>query len=279
MPHWHWADEHVSQMLNTTHKQWSLENHKEQTDEEEELNTLTNSVMQRQQYIEARDDFVHWQAIFRRLLPGSNIKAICSGCWVSCVLTANGPLRGSNEIEPRPPLLRCFVPHQSVTVVFTYAQMYWNQRGEMPPCFRTTSQVRKPPTPPRWAEWHAELWSEALGNVLLLTCQKEWGSPTLQGHTVLHLAHAISHCQGCIVFCFWSSLEKEEGKKKQMNNFMRLFHRCWEHPAFFYRNHRGYILIERPQLVKEFYFCSERLMYTRVMAVPALAVRVFFLRS
>lgn len=44
---------------------------------------------------------------------GQMNKAICSGCCVGCVFTANKPLWGSNGIEPRPPLLgNCTVLHK-----------------------------------------------------------------------------------------------------------------------------------------------------------------------
>lgn len=49
---------------------------------------------------------------------------------------------GSKGIEPSPTLLgdlNCFVPHSSVTVVFTYVQTN-RANKERPPCFGTSSQ-------------------------------------------------------------------------------------------------------------------------------------------
>lgn len=84
---------------------------------------------------------------FGSCCQAEHIKASCYGCWVSCVLKANCPLRGLNGIKLRSSLLGDLgsvvlfpIRHCDFRVHKQYVQR--NQaEGETPPFFGTLPQV------------------------------------------------------------------------------------------------------------------------------------------
>lgn len=100
------------------------------------------SVQQRHQYVKVQDYFVQIDMkSFVFSFGAAHIRAISSGCWVCCVLTAPRFEWNQPKITSlMPSRLSCFVLHQNAIIVFTYIQT--NQaKAETPSCFWTTSPI------------------------------------------------------------------------------------------------------------------------------------------
>lgn len=97
-------------------------------------------------------------------------KAICPGCCVGCVLTANEPLQALNGIKMRPPhvgdLGLVVLFRIRVRLLCSYVSKWTEPKEKRPPCFRTS--LINPCVKTPWKRWDGILPLSASGMVMLI---------------------------------------------------------------------------------------------------------------